>query len=83
MYIEGIIYFFLAIYLNEVIPQKYGVPKHPLFLFEGFIQRNFPSMYKKIFDDQEDLKLFKDDSELGLEDNDAKEERQLIYNMDL
>ena len=75
MYIEGIIYFFLAVYLNEVIPQKCGVPKHPLFFVEGFILRNFPKLHPKIFDDEADLKSFKDDSELGLEDNDAKEER--------
>ena len=51
------------------------MPKHPLFLFEGFILRNFPSLYPKIFEDEADLKSIKDDSELGLEDDDAKEER--------
>lgn len=75
MYIEGVIYFFIAIYLNEVVPQKYGVPRHPLFMIEGFIKRNFPSYYKSIFDDESDLKAFKDESELELEDKDAKEER--------
>lgn len=58
------------------------MPKHPLFLFEGYIKRNFPSWYPTIFDDQADLKAFKDDRELELEDDDAKEERQMIYNMD-
>jgi len=45
MYFTGIFYLFLAIYLNEVVPQLYGVPKHPLFFMERFIQQKFPSLH--------------------------------------
>jgi len=32
LFLQGTIYGALALYLNEVIPQTYGVPKHPFFL---------------------------------------------------
>lgn len=32
---NAILYFFMALYFNEVVPQTYGVPKHPLFFCEG------------------------------------------------
>ena len=32
---NAVLYFFLALYLNEVVPQTYGVPKHPLFFCES------------------------------------------------
>jgi len=60
MYLTGIFYFFLAIYSNEIVPQQYGVPKHPLFFMERFIQKNFPTYHPLIFDDEEHLKAFKD-----------------------
>lgn len=31
LFVEPIIYLALALYLNEVVPQTYGVPRHPCF----------------------------------------------------
>ena len=31
-YIEGVVFLILALYLNQVVPQAYGIPKHPLFI---------------------------------------------------
>lgn len=85
IYIDSVMYLVLALYLNQVMPQKYGVPKHPLFFMESFIKRNFPKMHPMIYKDESHLKLYRDASEdqveLELEDQDVKEERQFIYNM--
>lgn len=34
LYIAAFVIMVLAIYLNQVIPQQYGIPKHPLFIIE-------------------------------------------------
>jgi hypothetical protein len=54
------------------MPQKFGVPKHPLFFLEGFIIKFMPGMYPVIFGDDSHLEHVRDDSELELEDDDAK-----------
>jgi len=35
LYVSAFIYIFLGIYLYEVLPQKFGVRKHPLFCIKG------------------------------------------------
>jgi len=69
----------LALYLTEVVPQTYGIHKHPLFFMEGFIKRNFCFIHSKIFSDESHLISFKDDNELTTEDSDAKAERASVY----
>lgn len=34
LYLDMIIYFVLAFYLDQVLPSEYGVPKHPLFFMD-------------------------------------------------
>lgn len=75
LYISAFFYLLLALYLNEVVPQTYGVPKHPLFLIESYIMKISPSAHKLIFGDESDLIAFKDETELIDEDEDAKNER--------
>lgn len=75
LYISAFFYLLIALYLNEVVPQTYGVPKHPLFLLESYIFKISPSSHKLIFGDESDLIAFKDDTELIDEDDDAKNER--------
>jgi len=82
MYVQSVIYFLIAMYLYEIVPQRYGVPKHPLYFLEGFVIRNFPHLHPKIFTDESDLETYKDEEELELEDQDAKDEREQIYKMD-
>lgn len=79
LYFDAIVILILAVYLNEVYPQQYGVPKHPLFFAESFIVKYFPKLHPKIFGDNSDLIAYKDDSELQDEDDDVKEERGIIY----
>ena len=75
LYADAFIYMILAAYLNEVIPQEFGVPRHPLFFLETRIKSWSPSLHDAIFGDEQNLKAFKDDSELYQEDPDAKQER--------
>jgi ABC-type glutathione transport system ATPase component len=59
------------------------VPKHPLYLLEPFIINYFPSLHPIIFGDNSDLVAYKDDSELQDEDDDVKEERKFVYQLDM
>lgn len=38
LFISGFIYIFVGIYLYEVIPQQFGVRRHPLFCIKRFIK---------------------------------------------
>jgi hypothetical protein len=68
MFRNAVLYFVLALYLNEVIPQTYGVPKHPLFFVENLIRKYSPALHLWIFGDNSHLESFKDESELKGED---------------
>lgn len=46
---NALVYFVLALYLNEVVPQTYGIPKHPLFFMESIIKSISTSLHKRIF----------------------------------
>ena len=69
----------LALYANEIVPQTYGVEKHPLFFMEDFLKHNMPWLSKHIFSDETLLVAHKDDNELIEEDSDAKAERDKVY----
>lgn len=34
---NAIAYMIMGLYLHQVVPQTYGVPKHPLFFLESFL----------------------------------------------
>ena len=55
------VYFVLAIYLNQVIPSIYGVPKHPLFCLKRCL-RGQRSLYKAIYGGHEDGEADEDTS---------------------
>ena len=42
LYVSAFVYFVLAIYLNEVVPQPFGVPKHPLFCLRSQMRKSLP-----------------------------------------
>lgn len=46
LYVHAVLYLVAAIYLNEVVPQQYGVPRHPLFPIENLIRRLSPQLHK-------------------------------------
>ena len=58
--IDFVIYMSAAMYFNQVIPQDYGVPKHPLFLFDKFIARHSKKLHFAIFGDDSILEVYKD-----------------------
>lgn len=80
LYIQAVVYGFLGIYLNEVIPQAYGVAQHPLYFLHDTIKWLSPPLYRKIFRSQDaQLAAYKDDDELLQEDADTRKERQVVH----
>jgi len=76
LYLNAVIYIILGLYCNEVVPQQYGIAKHPLFFAEKLIRSVSPSLHKSIFGEEDFLlKAYRDDNELVQEDVDAKAER--------
>jgi len=67
----------LAMYLNQIVPQEYGVPKHPLFFLEGIIETINPKWHREMFadDDRNLVDYDDDDDELEDEDDDVRAER--------
>lgn len=59
------------------------MPKHPLFFLENFVKKNFPEWYSTIYTDESYLESYNDESELLLEDQDAKDERRYIQSMNI
>lgn len=45
-------YMVLAIYLNQIVPSVYGVPKHPLFCLRRFLNKK-STLYKAVYGDHE------------------------------
>ena len=43
---------------------------------------NFPSLHTAIYGDESELIAFKDETELHDEDDDVREEREVVYRLD-
>mmetsp|Transcript_9448 Transcript_9448/g.9163 ORF Transcript_9448/g.9163 Transcript_9448/m.9163 type:complete len:468 (+) Transcript_9448:746-2149(+) len=87
MYVEAVVFMLLALYFQQVVPQTYGVPKHPLFLCKAMrCKKAARSTQEEIdmFDELDDAdKNRSNDSEiLASEDDDSKKERNTVYNLD-
>jgi len=65
LYIGSLIFLIIGIYLHEVIPQEYGIRKHPLFFFSCFAKSR-PSSSEEL------------DELCELEDLDSKNEREFV-----
>lgn len=87
LYVEAVVFMLLALYLNQIVPQTYGVAKHPFFLCRGL------SCRKKTQSTPDELDMFEevedadknrenDPNILSNEDADSKHERNTVYNMD-
>jgi len=70
LYIGALIFLILGIYLHEVIPQEYGIRKHPLFIFDCFFKRSKQTSSTSSQNPE--------DPELQLEDFDSKTERDFV-----
>lgn len=68
------IFLLLAIYLHEIIPQEYGVRKHPLFFFSCLCKKR----YVQNNNDNLTNPLQADDPEVQIEDLDSKNERDFV-----
>lgn len=81
LFLQAIVYGTLALYLNEIVPHSYGVPKHPFFLcWEKCRRRNHSSIIDLYDEAAEEGSGIDFDS--TLEDDDAKNERNIVYNLD-
>jgi ABC-type multidrug transport system ATPase subunit len=72
IYVSGILFLILGLYLNEVMPKTYGVPRHPLFCLRRFKSNNdhFLPLHEETHIDLEG------------EDNAVKEERRLVHELE-
>ena len=81
LYIDMIIYFVLALYLDQVLPSEYGVPKHPLFFMDP-LKRYIQSKRSKGSESESEALIHKgtggDFDEEGL-DEDVLAERKRIH----
>ena len=74
IFLMSIVYLLLALYLYQVVPQTYGVPKKWNYLWKT--QTPSPDLEEE---EEEDLKVEYDQT---LEDSDAKAERTLVHNIE-
>lgn len=80
IYTEAVIYLVLALYLNEVVPQTYGVPKHPCFCLKRKGKKN-GFLQNLLFGKKEKYEGHLD-TDLSNEDADSKEERNTVKRLD-
>lgn len=77
---EAVIYLLLALYMYEIVPQTYGVAKHPCFCLKrkghkkGFLLKLIFGSKGKYGDNL--------DNDLSNEDADSKQERVNVKNLD-
>lgn len=81
IYAGALVYFVLAIYLNQVVPSVYGVPKHPLFCLRRFF-RPKSTLYKAVYGKDEENDMDDASGELIGEDDDSKNERKHVHHID-
>lgn len=74
LYLNSIFYFVLAVYLEQVVPSAFSIPKHPLFFVEELIKDKFPELYRKLFS-QDVVMMRRVSLRLDGEDADVSQER--------
>eukprot|EP00028_Trichosphaerium_sp_Am-I-7-wt_P002712 CAMPEP_0168530186 /NCGR_PEP_ID=MMETSP0405-20121227/14482_1 /TAXON_ID=498012 /ORGANISM="Trichosphaerium sp, Strain Am-I-7 wt" /LENGTH=461 /DNA_ID=CAMNT_0008554309 /DNA_START=766 /DNA_END=2151 /DNA_ORIENTATION=- len=76
LYISAIVYYVLFLYLDQVLPKKFGVPRHPLFCFPTSVQCG-----KKVFKQGEEAPLLRTDG-AGNRDTDVVMEAKKVSSGD-
>mmetsp|Transcript_5689 Transcript_5689/g.9774 ORF Transcript_5689/g.9774 Transcript_5689/m.9774 type:complete len:171 (+) Transcript_5689:1715-2227(+) len=76
LYFDALLYMALAWYLNQIVPQQYGVRKPWNFLWAKRDDNEI------IQEERESQEPFEFDYNTKLEDADAKAERNYVYNID-
>ena len=83
VYVGAFAYLGMAVYLNQVFPQSYGVPKHPLFCMRACLKKTASKKaYAAVYGAEEEEEIKADDKELEEEDEDSKNERKNVHSMD-
>ena len=77
LFFTGFIYMILGIYFYEVIPQEYGVRKHPLFFLEGILKSFQKSNDKLNYIDLKDSKKIVNNKIEEEENNDNNNEKNM------
>jgi len=79
LYLCALVYFILYRYFDLVIPQEFGIPKHPLFFLQPFCKSCFiPSKVDRIIhDDNEENPLLNSEVDQG-EDPDVLQVKQAV-----
>lgn len=81
IYVGAVVYFVLAIYLNQVVPSMYGVPKHPLFCLRRFFSAK-STFYRAVYGNDEVDVNDGGTGDLAGEDDDSKNERKNVHLID-
>ena len=89
LYLMSIVYMVLALYLYQIVPQTYGVPKKWNYLCKiskGNGRKDSRRDTDEIGDIESERETGTDrpvfDYDLSLEDGDTKAERNIVYNLD-
>jgi ABC-type multidrug transport system fused ATPase/permease subunit len=75
IYVDAVIYMVLAIYLYQIVPQSYGVPKHPCFCCKK-LKRKALRRKSSAHAMADHIPLTKE--EAALEDDDVREARKQV-----
>lgn len=86
LYASAVVYMVLALYLYQVVPQTYGVPKKWNFICKNYGQKKDKTRNTDEIGDLEAERELNEkavfDFDLSLEDSDSKAERNMVYNLD-
>lgn len=89
LYVSAVVYMVLALYLYQVVPQTYGVPKRWNYLCKNYGRPGPKKGKERDTDEIGDLEAEREQNEqpvfdfdLSLEDSDSKAERNMVYNLD-
>jgi ABC-type multidrug transport system ATPase subunit len=90
LYVSAVVYMILALYLYQVVPQTYGVPKKWNYLCKNYRGNGRKKTgVARDTDEIGDLEAEREQNEqavfdfdLSLEDADSKAERNMVYNLD-
>ena len=81
LYLGAVVFLILGLYLHEIIPQEYGIRKHPLFIIEYFCKKPKKTQKNSIKSQEQQYNEIDDDPEVQIEDLDSKTERDFVNNI--
>lgn len=79
LYVQIVVYLILALYLYQVVPQTYGVHKHPLFFLKKYRKTN--PLVRILFSYLKKEKEAPESNNMDEEDVDSKQERVEVHKL--